>query len=691
MNRPTAKIYTIVLTGCLLWLAGLIFPGAWGSLLARQAEDAASNDTMLMFVGMDLDVLTIASRREESASQAPAIAEVIGRQQIEKSGYSTLAGILGMTPGFYMAPKEWGSQPYLRGLQDSVLFLYDTVPMHSNIDKTVHPLDHELSLAPVKRVEIIRGPGSVLWGPDAYGGIVNIVPMTGKDVNGAQTGVLYNSAGDQAGGWVNAGGHSGPWDVFFSASGRYGKEDERRFNIVDFWNSDGNPVPPEERFGNRSPDEARYLDVSARLAYGEVFALTGRVSDFKKPYTVSAPDAGTWSESRSTPFSFVKAESKKDLGADSALRFTGYYSNIDSTYEVIDKSYAPSEYTYYAELIYDRRFLSGRGLLTGGISYRNRRVEDAPVWDSYLPQYLGPENTTFLPGVRRIDYENTLRSVFAQYSQKFGKIDLFFGGRFDDHEAYEDHFSFNTGMVWPFYPGWRLKMLYGTAYRTPFARQLIDDAKPELEEIDTFSAQLTWDVSERATLKACGFLSRISDHIMQDPYAGLSMPNHQTIEGMEIGCEIRPADDWTLSANATFVNNRGPDETYHYLAYTYIRPDGTVEKVFEDIRYPFQAGPDVFANAMIEWRPFENVSLFGRLSYAEAHDLIFPRGEKVAEGEDRWILDMNALFEDVFKSGTDVSLSFRNLLDRKSQTPGTYEMISTDPFSVEVVLRRNWR
>ena len=152
-----------------------------------------------MFVGEDLDVLSIASRRQESAWQAPAVAHVITREEMKERGIRTMSHALEMEPGFYMAKKEWGTQPYLRGIPDSVLFLYDTVPTGSDTSKSLHPLDHELSLAPIKRIEILRGPGSVLWGPDAFAGIVNLVPMTGKDLEGAETGILYGSPGNQTG------------------------------------------------------------------------------------------------------------------------------------------------------------------------------------------------------------------------------------------------------------------------------------------------------------------------------------------------------------------------------------------------------------------------------------------------------------------------------------------------------------
>lgn len=692
MKQAIIKISGILLTGCLLCLTGGMPTAAAADSASDKPPRAAADDTMLMFVGMELDVLSIASRREESASQAPAIARVIRREEIERSGYSTLSELLDMTPGFYMAPREWGSLPYLRGMKNSALFLYDTVPMHSNINKTVHPLDHELSLAPVKRVEIVRGPGSVLWGPDAYGGIVNIVSLEGRDVNGAQTGLLYNSRGDQAGGWVNAGSGKGPWDFFFSASGRYGKEDEREVNIVEFWNGGDTPAPPAERYGRERPDQARYIDVSARLRRGDRFTLSGRFSDFEKPYTVSAEGARVWQETRSTPFSFIKAESKTDLNANSAVRLMGYYSSVESTYEVIDKSYSPSESTAYGEIIYDRRFFSGSGLLTGGVSFRDRRVEDAPVWDSYLPAYLGSENLDFLPEVKQTDYENDLVSVFGQYTHKIGTVDLFLGGRFDDHDAYPDNFSYNLGIVWPFHPDWQLKMLYGTAYRTPFARQLSERTKPDPEEINTFNAQLTWQASPKLKVKTCAFISRISDHVVQDAYAGLSRPNHQTLRGIEIGGELRPADEWRLSANLTALDNSGPDDSYNYLAYSYIRPDGSIENVYENIRSPFDMGPDLYGNVLLEWRPLQKLSLFGRLNYAAGHKLAFLRGgESTVEGEDLYKLDITGLWRDIAGRRTDLSVSVRNVLDRKADLPGTYEMIETDGAAVEILLKKSWK
>jgi outer membrane receptor protein involved in Fe transport len=512
--------------------------GMGPSWAAESAANAGPNDTLLMFVGEDLNVLSIASRRQESAWQAPAVARVITQKELRERGAHTLSQALETEPGFYMAKKEWGTEPYLRGIPESTLFLYDTVPLGSDISKSLHPLDDELSLAAVKRIEIIRGPGSVLWGPDAFAGIVNVVPMTGKDLDGAETGARasHSSSGEQIGFFLNLGHDAGPWNAFLSVSGRE-EDDDDVYSLVRFW-GDGaaQPVAPEDRYGMEELGTSRYAQASGNFSLGDWFTLSGMISDYKRPYAMSATTGTgeelTWREGRSAPFGFIKMEAKKDLDRSSAVRFTGSYSWINPEYETIDITFKQRERTTYGEIIYDRSFLAGRSLFTGGASYRKKDIHDAPIWDSYLPDYLGSDNETFLPRISEEDYNTGLLSVFCQYNHKIGDIDLWLGLRNDDHDEYQDHLSYNAGAVWSPNSRWALKLLYGTAYRTPYAKQLRDEEKPDLEKIKTLNAQVAWNPPKRAGISLCGFASWNENHTMEDPYAGLSRPNIQDIVGL---------------------------------------------------------------------------------------------------------------------------------------------------------------
>ncbi len=671
-----------VVIACFLW------PKA---TLASEMED-----TMLMFVGEELDVLSIASRREESARQAPAVASVITRDMMETRGMYTVSQALAQMPGFYLAQKEWGSRPYLRGIPDSVLFLYDTVPMQSDTSKSVHPLDDELSLAPVKRIEIVRGPGSVLWGADAFAGIVNIVPMTGKDLNGVETGISYGDPGDFKGYHINAGHDGGAWDGFISLIGREGAADDRTANVVRFQGNQqqdptGIPVPPDERYGYERADRPQFIELVGNFNVRDWLTVSGRYSDYTRPYSMADRDQErVWLEKRSNPMNYLKLEGKKNVGVNSALRFTGYYSAIDSSYKVIDMGFEPSEYTTYGELIYDHDFLSGKGLLTAGTAWRNKSVSDAPIWDSYLPDFLGPENTTFLPGITQEDYRTELWSFFGQYSHKIGKLDVSAGLRHDAHDAYENSLSYNLGVVWSPAAAWTLKALYGTGYRTPFASQLLEAEKPDLEEINTANLEVSWQPDHCWGLTLGGFVNHISDHIMEDPYAGLSDSNHQKIYGVEMEGRIQPVDSLELAANITVMNNSGPDEAYFYNDYTFLRPDGTLEKHYVEINYPFDTGPDTLLNFTAEWTPMDRISLFCRTGYVSSQDVICSTCDTCDKVSGEWIADAAATVRDILLPGLDLRLYMKNITDREYNLPGTNSTIEGEPFSLQLMLIKKW-
>ncbi|MFC1788508.1 TonB-dependent receptor plug domain-containing protein [Thermodesulfobacteriota bacterium] len=662
---------------------------------AESKKGPIGEDTMLMFVGEDLEVLAIASRRVESALQAPAIAQVITGKEIRERGYTTLSQALDNIPGFYMAQKEWGTLPYLRGISNSILFLHDTVPLTSDVNKSLHPLDNELSLYSVKRIETIRGPGSVLWGPDAFAGIVNVVPMSGKDIEGLETGIVYGEPGTQAGVYVNAGHDGGNWDGFLSASARKGEEDDTPYTLVSFWGDGTTPTPPDDRYGWGTPGKARHIEAYGRLAYKDWLMLSSRVGDSKKPYTMSNENKDSiWQESRNTNSGYIKLDARKVFAGDSTLSATAIYSWLNPEFEVIDRSLSQKEKTAYAEILYDRSFFSSRGLLSAGVSFREKEIKDSPIWDGYLLDFLDPDNEFFLPIVSQQDYTTRLWSAFGQYTHKIGNADLMVGLRNDAHDKYQDHVSYNLGVVWSPYVQWKTKLLYGTAYRTPFARQLLATEEPELEKIKSFNLQVTWNPSRRNGVSVTGFSNHIENHINEDPYAGLSEPNKQKVNGVEIEARYSPHTTLDLAADVTFMNNTGPDETYKYNDYSYIDEDGNLVRHFVDLSYPYDIGANPLFNFKATWRPHDQFTGFFRLYYFSPPDLIFPVAtDSQTAGvayPDVWLVDLAATLQDIFHSGAELSISIKNLLDNDYQIPGTYSTIDGAPLTFEVRLSKKW-
>ncbi len=682
------------------YILNLLIPLAACLLCAFTEVRAAENDpvplreeTMLMFVGEETKVLGIASRREQSAWQAPAIAGVLTRKELRERGAYTLSDALKNVPGFYMGKKEWGTEPYLRGIPNSALFLYDTVPVGSDVAKSIHHLDNDLALWSAKRIEIINGPASVLWGPDAFAGIVNVVPMTGKDLDGVETGVFYQGPGSHVGFFCNAGHDGGLWDTFLSISGRRGEEDDRAFHIVRFMGDNSLPVPPEDRLGKGYPGKSEYVEAYGHVSYDDWFNLSGRISYNEKPYTMTSDGGNTsWGESRESPFGFIKLEAKKDLDPFSAIKFAGFYSRLRYDHEVIDLDTTQKETTTYGEMIYDTSMMSGTAIFTGGVSFRDKEVHDAPIWQGYLPGYLESNNPRFLPLLAQESYDSGLWSVFGQFTKTIGHVDLFAGARHDMHDDYEDQTSLSTGIGWSPSQSWRYKLLWGTAYRTPFARQLYEGENPDLEEIKSLNLQVAWEKPRRMGFSATGFYQWLDNHVMEDPYGGLSFPNDQEIYGMEVKGHVFPHKTLKIDANVTWLGNRGPKEKYRYLKSVEIDEEGNIIKIYDTTSYPYNLGADFLFNVMAAWQPVEKVSFYARTGYTASRSLLFPRDDasKVVSVSGTWLFDVSAVIRDAFFPGANLELSVKNLTDNDDKTPGTYDLIEGDPITAQVLLRIGW-
>ncbi len=649
--------------------------------------------TMLMFVGEDQDILSIASGREESAWQAPAVASVLDQQPMRARHDATVADALDTVTGFCVKQTESKLASYTRGIPDGALYLYDTVPMESV---------NNVSLHAVKRVEIIKGPGSVLWGPDAFAGIVNVVPLTGKDLNGSETGLLYASKNSAAGAYLNSGFNHGQWDGFLSVSGS--RKEKESFNsvITRFWGDGEFPVQPSDRTGHTDQDRAEFMEVIGNLSYGDGFRVSTRFSDSVEPVTLTSETDGVddiqWKELRKVRTGFVTLEGKKGFGIDSALRFTGTASMLESEVKVIDKNLDQQEYDLYGEMLYERMFDSGDSLLTAGISYRRGKNEGVPLWDSYLPSYLVDENDSFLPSLDQADYTTTLWSFFTQYRKTLGDVDLIFGIRNDEHDSFDDNISYNSGIVWSPSESWVCKALLGTAYRTPSEKQLFNTNKSELEEIKSINLEISRKWGERAEVSLSGFFNKLKNHTMDDPYSGLSLANSQDIKGVELQCSLSPVDSVSISSGLTLLNNSGPDEAYLYNEYSSLNPDGTIEDHFVELKYPYDMGPDKLFNLTLLWSITDTVDFFAETRYFAGYKLTYPHvtedyntlRSEVVECDSTWLSDIGITLRNFVVPDSDLEIKLTNVFDKKYYIPGTYSLEQGGPFCFGMVWRKRW-
>jgi len=640
-------------------------------------------DTMLMFVGEDQGIMSIASGREEGAWQAPAVAFVIEKQDIIQKHYTSLNQAIDSVPGFHVIKTDSGIHSYLRGIPDSVLYLYDTVPMK---------FADEIALYAVKRIEIVRGPGSVLWGPDAFAGIVNTVPMTGRDLNGTETGLIFSSPDKfKKGGYLNHGWDKDVWNGFLTISSSITQKQKFKTDITRFWGQGTAPVPLAERRGRSAGEYGQHVELAGNFAYKDFFKVSARFTDSKTPYSLSSNvDNINWKEVKYEKTGFLKLEGKKQLDIDSALRFTTTISLLDTQREIIDKNLDHDEYETYGEMIYEKILNSGGSHLIAGLSFRNVEHKGISVWDSYLPGYLVDENDTFLPTFNQKDYATKLWSFFTQYQVDMGNIDLIFGIRYDNHDSFKDNISYNTGMVWELSEDWVCKTLLGTAYRTPGPRQLFSCTKPELEEIQNISIEVSRKFTNKGEVSLCGFINKIENHVMDDPYAGLSNPNHQQIKGGELSFNINPLDQFSISGSLTLVKNNGPLETYLYNDYSTFLPDGTMQKHYISLAYPYDIGPERFFNFSFLWSLKKDIQLFTCARYFSGYKLADPLTRNPKAVDNVFLMDAGIRMKNLFSDESEFEIKIVNLLDNDYKIPGMYGLEKGRPFSISIAWKKIW-
>jgi outer membrane receptor protein involved in Fe transport len=663
------------------WL--LLFLCAWlvvvsiGSLPAAAGELPSTDETMLMFVGEPLAVVTAASRHPESPAAAPAVVTIVDQKEIANRAYQTLADLLADQPGFFMAPGAKGTVPYLRGIPDGLLILYDGVPLTMEIAKNQHPLDRELSLSTIKRVEIIRGPGSVLWGPDAFAGIINVVPLSGRDISGGHVAGMVGS--DNLRGGYGALGLAGKnWDFFASLANS--KES--------YYDSDFQQQKSETGSGLSTIDDSvspsHYLEATANAHLGNWLTLSGRFSDFKRRYTLHDLGSLSWRGERETPVSFIRATISQTIGAGH-LSLNSYYQKVRYLETDVDLGREQKNNIYYGELVWDQR-LGKSGLLTLGASLRENRVSGALVSGGFLPDFLKPENDIFVPTIEQADYNTHLWSAYTQYRHHLGPLDVWLGARLDDHSRYHQTFSYSLGANWMINDAWRLKAVGGTAYRSPYPGQIYGHDSNDPEQITTTSLQLAWNGKHETRTALTLFYNRLVDHVQDDPYGGLSSPSRQKLAGAELETTIHLTPTLKLITNASVHQQWGEDIDYRILKATFIRPDGTFEKIYETWDQPFDDGPSWTAQAGILWQLRPQATLSTSMNWASHRHHSYDKDTADRTYHQPLLLNLSLNVQDLLLPGSTLTIRARNLFDQHYRQAGRYGSVEGWPLSISAEL-----
>jgi iron complex outermembrane receptor protein len=168
----------------------------------------------------DKGFVSIATGTRQPISRAPSTATVITAEEIKASGFVDLDEVLETVPGFHVSHSTSYTPLYVvRGIKHPfsdphVLMLVDGIPVTSSFwgDRGMQWGWHSMPVENIARVEVVRGPGSALYGADAFAGVVNVITKTAGDIAGTRLGAIAGSL-NTYGTWWQYGGQRGDFSI----------------------------------------------------------------------------------------------------------------------------------------------------------------------------------------------------------------------------------------------------------------------------------------------------------------------------------------------------------------------------------------------------------------------------------------------------------------------------------------------
>lgn len=134
--------------------------------------------------------VTSVSKRSEKASEAAAAIYVITNEDIRRSGMNSLPEVLRLAPGIQVSRINSGwwaitSRGNASGFGNKLLVLIDGRSIYNPLFSGVLWEEQSTPLEDIERIEVIRGPGSTLYGANAVNGVINVITKSAKDTQGA--------------------------------------------------------------------------------------------------------------------------------------------------------------------------------------------------------------------------------------------------------------------------------------------------------------------------------------------------------------------------------------------------------------------------------------------------------------------------------------------------------------------------
>lgn len=490
-----------------------------GCLLPSVAQSQSTNpdpSSLSIEQLLDVELTSTASKFSQEVTHAPASVTVVTADQIREHGYRTLADILNSVHGFYSTYDRNYTYVGVRGFarpgdyNTRVLLLVDGHRLNEpTYDMAPVGTDFPVALSLIDRVEVIRGPGSSLYGTSAFFAVINVLTKTAAASPGTHVDVSLGSQATRQAtvsvGRVFASGN----EVLVAGSG-YNSSGPSRLYFPEF------DVPGLGDGIARNVDADRSASIQAQASIGRVRISSAFIDRSKQIPTGSfATVFGDPRERSDDTRAYADVAYTGPLGgkwtgvargAVDYYAYTGDYPFDYGTDGIAVWNDTAHSLQTSGELTLNRKMT--RHHLTLGSEVRRvirNRQKSGDVWGIGLD----------------VNRPSTMLGVYAQDEVSVRSWLLLNAGvRMDHQDSFGSSFTPRAGLVWLPRRQTAMKLLYGRAFRAPNSYELfyydpMRDLGLTLEPETIETTEVVWEEYIGAHLRtALSYFHYNADHLI---------------------------------------------------------------------------------------------------------------------------------------------------------------------------------
>ncbi len=525
---------------------------------------------------MDLPVVTVvtASKREQTTTQAPAQATVVTAQDIQQYGYRTLADILRSVPGFYVTYDRSYGFVGVRGFGrpgdygGRILLLMDGHRLNDPLyDLASVVNDFILEVDLIDRVEIIRGPGSTLYGNNAFFAVVNVITKQAAQVEHLQIAAEAGTYDTYKGRLTYGTRASNGTALIVSASGL---------------RSHGNPSvyfpeydSPETANGVvHDGDAEEYEKIFGSLRHGGLTvsaAYCGRDKDNPSPsYGTMFGTSVHNSDERALAEVRYNMAVRDDLTGVARIYYDWYDYTGDWYYNVAESDTAP-------EIVINRDECHSESVGSEiQLDWRASAHHEVTLGTEFRADFRAElRNYDVSPRTDYLDIDRDLQSfgfyVQDEY-QPLSNLSVTAGVRFDYFSTFGGTVNPRLACVYTPVAATTIKMLYGQAYRAPNVSEFFYDddgmttktnADLEPETIDTYEMVCERKLGRHWRGSVSGFFNNVENliNMAQDPADSLYyFENVDRVDASGLEFQLEGQLQQNLSGQLSYTLTRTEDD-----------------------------------------------------------------------------------------------------------------------------------